>query len=804
METATSPLHRYLKENLYDNYKFINEGTVDPYENPECFGICLVTKSGQVFEEGNCNKLFTIKSISKPLVYGLALEDHGRDYVNTRVGVEPTREAFNSIILDEKTYRPYNPIVNTGAIATTDLIKGYRVIERLQRILDMFRRYTGREHEINVPVFLTEKVTGHSDRAMAHLMLSFGMISNRIEETLDLYFQQCSIMVNTHDLAMIAATLANGGVNPITKERAIDEHYVQDVISLMLTCGMYDYSGEWAYRVGIPAKSSLGGGITAVVSGRLGIGTFSPLLDAKGNSIRGIKVCEHLSIDFGLHISNAAKPKLILEDLIEGVNSAQRGTSLIGANLIGANLMGKDLTRENLVGAYLSGANLSEANLMGKDLSGANFIGANLIGTNLSGANLSGANLYKANLSGANLIGTNLSGANLIGTNLIAADFSGANLSGADLSGFDLSGVKVSGANLTGVNLTGVNLSGANLSGANLSGANLSKTQAIETDFTGAKFTGACLEDWNINSATKLNDIDCQYVYLRKDKQEPRPSSGKFAPGEFTKLFQKALETVDLIFADGIDWKAFFQSFQELRRQYDDENLSIQAIEKKSGGAFVIRLEVSAEADKVAIESKVKALYQTELQAIETQYLLKLQAQETLISKFERDLEYERQTNTNLLGVVKTMAEKEPTHKTTIHANNVGFVQSGSGTVSNFSQNIGQNFDEITKIISSLRDLAQEFPEAQREEALVHLDDLQEDISKPEKRKPERIKTRIIALLTVASTVAGGIAVATDFSNNALELAEKLKVPIVFSQPQQPTQQLPPSTLNQPSKHFNP
>ncbi|WP_302884011.1 glutaminase [Kovacikia minuta] len=212
-------------------------------------------------------------------------------------------------------------MVNAGAIATTDLIKGASATERLKRILDMFRRYTGREHDINVPVFLSEKATGNRNRAIAYLMLNFGMVTDRLEETLDLYFQQCSILVNGHDLAMMAATLANGGVNPVTQERAIDEHYVQDVISVMLTCGMFDYSGEWIYRVGLPAKSGVGGGITAVVPSKLGIGTFSPPLDAKGNSIRGIKVCEDLVRDFGLHLFNVAKPERVLAEWLEGGSS---------------------------------------------------------------------------------------------------------------------------------------------------------------------------------------------------------------------------------------------------------------------------------------------------------------------------------------------------------------------------------------------------------------------------------------------------------------------------------------------------
>jgi glutaminase len=321
IHAAASSFRGYLQE-LHQLYHTIEDGAVANYipelslADPRWFGICTVTTEGQIFDVGDCDQLFTIQSISKAFVYGLALEDHGRDYVNSKVSVEPTGEAFNAIILDEATNRPYNPMVNAGAIATADLITGHGATERLKRVLDMFQRYTGRSLDINVPVFLSEKATGHRNRAIAYLMLNFGMVSDRIDETLDLYFQQCSIMVNARDLAMMAATLANKGVNPVTGERALDERYVQDVISVMLTCGMYDYSGEWAYRVGIPAKSGVGGGITGVVPGSLGIGTFSPPLDAKGNSVRGIKVFERLAQEFGLHIFNGAPAERSLADYL--------------------------------------------------------------------------------------------------------------------------------------------------------------------------------------------------------------------------------------------------------------------------------------------------------------------------------------------------------------------------------------------------------------------------------------------------------------------------------------------------------
>lgn len=273
--------------------------------DPGLFGISVVSVKGQAVEVGDYEQLFSLQSVSKPFMFGMALEDHGREYVLGKVSVEPTGEAFNSIVLDEQTNRPFNPLVNTGAIATADLIEGRDYSERIQRMLKMFGRYFGREVHVDNSIFMSERTTGHRNRAIAHLMLNFGMIQDRVEETLELYFQQCSLMVNCHDLAVMGATLANGGINPITGERALQAEYVKDVLSIMHSCGMYDYAGEWAFRVGLPAKSGVGGGICAVVPGRFGIGVFSPLLDAKGNSVRGVKVCQDISTLFGLHCFEA-------------------------------------------------------------------------------------------------------------------------------------------------------------------------------------------------------------------------------------------------------------------------------------------------------------------------------------------------------------------------------------------------------------------------------------------------------------------------------------------------------------------
>ncbi|HRX86695.1 MAG TPA: glutaminase A [Phycisphaerae bacterium] len=296
---------------LHLKYRDLDEGVVADYipelarANPEAFAICAVTADGQIYEIGDYDQQFTIQSMSKPFVYGLALEDHGRDGVLQRVGVEPTGDAFNSIIKLDATNRPHNPCVNAGAIATTSLIKGGGPTERLNRMLDLFRRYMGRKAYVDMSVFMSERTTGHRNRAIAYLMLNFGMIDDHVEQILDLYFQQCSILVSCRDMAVMGATLANGGVNPLTGERAIDAQYIRDVLTVMYTCGMYDYAGEWAYNVGLPAKSGVAGGIVAVVPNKLGIAVYSPRLDPRGNSVRGIRVCEALSQNFGMHLFDA-------------------------------------------------------------------------------------------------------------------------------------------------------------------------------------------------------------------------------------------------------------------------------------------------------------------------------------------------------------------------------------------------------------------------------------------------------------------------------------------------------------------
>ena len=248
-----------------------------------------------------------MQSISKPFVYGLALEDNTRTDVLKKVGVEPTGDAFNAISLEPGSGRPRNPMINAGAIAAAGLIAGRTHTARAQRVLDMFSVYLGEPAVLDETVYRSESETGHRNRAIGHMLRNFDILTEPPEGIVDLYFRQCSVSVTARSLGMMAATLANQGQNPITGRQAIRGEYVESVLSVMGTCGMYDFAGEWLYRVGMPAKSGVSGGVIAVLPGQLGIGVFSPRLDIHGNSVRGIRVCDELSRHFDLHMFNAPR-----------------------------------------------------------------------------------------------------------------------------------------------------------------------------------------------------------------------------------------------------------------------------------------------------------------------------------------------------------------------------------------------------------------------------------------------------------------------------------------------------------------
>lgn len=269
--------------------------------DPDGLALCLATTDGYVYCAGDAAQEFTIQSISKPLTYGLVIDHHGFDEVSSHVGVEPSGEAFNSISLEAESGRPKNPMINAGAITCSGLVPGSSEAERLAFVLDGYGRFAGRELAVDRSVYESEKATGHRNYAIGHLLRGAGMIEGEPEDTLRVYFQQCSVNVTCRDLALIGATLAGGGINPVSSERVLSSETTQTVLSVMTTCGMYDAAGNWVQQIGLPAKSGVAGGILAVLPGQVGIGVWSPKLDQWGNSVRGVEACRQLSQHQAMH-----------------------------------------------------------------------------------------------------------------------------------------------------------------------------------------------------------------------------------------------------------------------------------------------------------------------------------------------------------------------------------------------------------------------------------------------------------------------------------------------------------------------
>ena len=301
-----------LKNLIEKNKVYLKDGRLASYipalleADPEAFGISIVDLHGKdEFYAGDSDVKFTIQSISKVISLMLALVDNGRKAVFEKVNVEPTGMGFNSIVnLEAKdSDKPYNPMVNSGAIVTTSLIYGGDGERKYERILDFVRRLMNNDTiGINEEIYLSEKNTGDRNRALAYFMKSKGMLEGDVEEILDLYFKQCSIEITARDLARFAAVLANDGIAPWNNEVLVSRDICRIVKTIMVTCGMYDASGEFAVHIGIPAKSGVGGGILAVCPRRYGIGIFGPALDEKGNSIGGVHILKDLSSELELSI----------------------------------------------------------------------------------------------------------------------------------------------------------------------------------------------------------------------------------------------------------------------------------------------------------------------------------------------------------------------------------------------------------------------------------------------------------------------------------------------------------------------
>ncbi|MFD9128443.1 glutaminase A [Kitasatospora sp. NPDC059571] len=273
------------------------------------FGIALVSVQGRTYAVGDARVPFTIQSVSKPFVHALALAELGPEEVARRVGFEPSGEPFNAISLEESTGRPANPLINAGAIVTTAMIGG-SADEAFGRIRGTLSAFAGRSLDVDERVYRSEAATGDRNRALAYLTRSQGVLGRAAEEACDVYFRQCAIRVHAVDLAVMGATLANAGTNPVTGRRVVGPAVARVVLSVMATCGMYDRSGEWMVRVGLPAKSGVGGGITAVRPEQFGVGVYSPPLDAQGNSVRGVAALRDMSGELGLHVfQHGAQPR---------------------------------------------------------------------------------------------------------------------------------------------------------------------------------------------------------------------------------------------------------------------------------------------------------------------------------------------------------------------------------------------------------------------------------------------------------------------------------------------------------------
>jgi glutaminase len=271
--------------------------------DPDHFGISLATLDGHVYEVGDTSVPFTIQSMSKAFVFALALDTLGAEQVESVIGVEPSGDPFNSIRLNAENH-PFNPMVNAGAIACSGLIREAKGDGAFEYIRQALGRFAGRELEMDEAVFASESTTGDRNRAIGYLLRNSTVIKDDVGAVLEVYFRQCSVLVTARDIAIMAATLANRGVNPVTGEQVMTPYAISRTLSVMTSSGMYDFAGEWIYRVGIPAKSGVGGGILAALPARLGLGSYSPRLDSHGNSVRGIKVCEALSAHYDLHMLN--------------------------------------------------------------------------------------------------------------------------------------------------------------------------------------------------------------------------------------------------------------------------------------------------------------------------------------------------------------------------------------------------------------------------------------------------------------------------------------------------------------------
>jgi glutaminase len=276
----------------------------------DLFGLCVVQTNGKIYAAGDTAVEFSIQSVSKPFVFALVLQAVGEDEARVKLGVNSTGLPFNSVMAIELNKdRTMNPMVNAGAIATTSLVPGRSAEAKWRFIQEGLSRFAGRQLSLDVDVYQSEAATNQRNQGIARLLESYGRIYFDPLEATDVYTRQCSLNVTVKDLAVMGATLADGGVNPLTQEQVINPAYCPRVLAVMATAGLYEYSGDWLYEIGLPGKSGVSGGIVTVSPGKGGLGTFSPPLDEAGNSVRGQLATRYLSQRLGLNLF-ASKPVL--------------------------------------------------------------------------------------------------------------------------------------------------------------------------------------------------------------------------------------------------------------------------------------------------------------------------------------------------------------------------------------------------------------------------------------------------------------------------------------------------------------
>lgn len=310
-----------LTTDAYEQYLSLDEGEVADYipllatSDPRLFGLAVTEANGALHDVGDSAHLFSIQSISKAFVYALVCNEYGHSVIKERVGVNNTGLSFNSVMaLELNGGHPMNPMVNAGAIATTAMMPGDTAEEKWEQVRTGLSAFAGRELVIDSQVYESETATNLRNRAIAHLLKSNGRIDSDPLEMVDIYTKQCATLVNARDLSIMGATLADGGVNPITGERVVSAAVCRDTLAVLATSGMYERSGEWLFEIGIPAKSGVAGGIVAVAPGKGAIGAFSPRLDSAGNSVRGQRSIAYLSRALGLNLFASTPTQSIEKD----------------------------------------------------------------------------------------------------------------------------------------------------------------------------------------------------------------------------------------------------------------------------------------------------------------------------------------------------------------------------------------------------------------------------------------------------------------------------------------------------------